>query len=153
MFCLFMSVVEAQSADSVSSLNEVVVTAQKREEPLGKIPIAVTAFTSSQVHVFRLWNNKDISGVVPGLYAADPGDGRDVISIRGVTSTSYDPLYVEQGGNIGVQPKLVDSIDIGGNRRIVGGRCNAPDGNDIPSITRIGGIETGYDARDILIVP
>jgi len=115
MFCLFMSVVEAQSADSVSSLNEVVVTAQKREEPLGKIPIAVTAFTSSQVHAFRLWNNKDISGVVPGLYAADPGDGRDVISIRGVTSTSYDPAvatYIDGINQFGLDTYIPSLFDI-----------------------------------------
>ena len=28
------------------------------------------------------------------MYAADPGDGRNVISIRGITSTSYDPAVV-----------------------------------------------------------
>src|SRR5258707_10224539 len=100
VFCslIFAIKLQAQSADSAASLNEVIVTAQKREEPLGKVPIAVSAFTASQVNAYRLWNNKEISGVVPGLYAADPGDGRDVISIRGVTSTSYDPavaIYID----------------------------------------------------------
>lgn len=117
VFCLFVSVVsvQAQSADSVTSLNEVVVTAQKREELLGKVPIAVTAFTSSQVHAFRLWNNKDISGVVPGLYAADPGDGRDVISIRGVTSTSYDPAvatYIDGINQFGLDTYIPSLFDI-----------------------------------------
>ena len=28
------------------------------------------------------------------MYSADPGDGRNVISIRGITSTSYDPAVV-----------------------------------------------------------
>ena len=39
----------------------------------------------------RFWNNKDISGFVPNLYSADPGDNRDVVSIRGIATTSYDP--------------------------------------------------------------
>lgn len=112
---VFIGGVEGQSMDSVTSLNEVVVTAQKREEPLGKVPIAVTAFTSSQVHTFRLWNNKDISGVVPGLYAADPGDGRDVISIRGVTSTSYDPAvatYIDGINQFGLDTYIPSLFDI-----------------------------------------
>ncbi|MDO6433672.1 TonB-dependent receptor [Flavitalea sp. BT771] len=108
-------VVCAQSVDSATSLNEVVVTAQKREEPLGKVPIAVAAFTATQVQQFRLWNNKDISGVVPGLYAADPGDGRDVISIRGVTSTSYDPavaVYVDGINQFGLDTYIPSLFDI-----------------------------------------
>jgi iron complex outermembrane receptor protein len=108
-------VVCAQSVDSAASLNEVVVTAQKREEPLGKVPIAVAAFTAAQVQQFRLWNNKDISGVVPGLYAADPGDGRDVISIRGVTSTSYDPavaVYIDGINQFGLDTYVPSLFDV-----------------------------------------
>jgi iron complex outermembrane receptor protein len=117
IFCLWMPsvVVSAQSADSATSLNEVVVTAQKREEPLGKVPIAVTAFTAPQVQQFRLWNNKDISGIVPGLYAADPGDGRDVISIRGITSTSYDPavaIYIDGINQFGLDTYISSLFDI-----------------------------------------
>jgi len=117
IFCLGIPsvVVSAQSVDSAASLNEVVVTAQKREEPLGKVPIAIAAFTASQVQQFRLWNNKDISGVVPGLYAADPGDGRDVISIRGITSTSYDPaiaVYIDGINQFGLDTYIPSLFDI-----------------------------------------
>lgn len=101
--------------DSVISLNEVTVTAQRREEQLGKVPIAVSAFTPRQVQEFRLWNNKDISGIVPGLYAADPGDGRDVISIRGITSTSYDPavaVYVDGINQFGLDTYIPSLFDI-----------------------------------------
>ncbi len=110
-----MTAAQAQTSDSAVSLNEVVVTAQKREEPLGKVPIAVSAFTSGQVHAFRLWNNKDISGIVPGMYAADPGDGRDVISIRGVTSTSYDPAvatYIDGINQFGLDTYIPSLFDV-----------------------------------------
>lgn len=112
---LSMTAVRAQTVDSAVSLNEVVVTAQKREEPLGKVPIAVSAFTSGQVQAFRLWNNKDISGIVPGMYAADPGDGRDVISIRGVTSTSYDPAvatYIDGINQFGLDTYIPSLFDV-----------------------------------------
>jgi len=104
-----------QPSDSARSLNEVIVTAQRREEQLGKVPIAVSAFTSRQVQEFRLWNNKDISGIVPGLYAADPGDGRDVISIRGITSTSYDPavaIYIDGINQFGLDTYIPSLFDI-----------------------------------------
>ena len=78
-------------ADALVQLEDVIITAQKKEELLQKVPISITAFNSAQIEKFKLWNNKDISGFVPNLYSADPGDNRDVVSIRGITTTSYDP--------------------------------------------------------------
>ena len=78
-------------ADALVQLEDVIITAQKKEELLQKAPISITAFNSTQIEKFRFWNNKDISGFVPNLYSADPGDNRDVVSIRGITTTSYDP--------------------------------------------------------------
>ena len=78
-------------SDELVQLEDVVITAQKKEELLQKVPISITSFNSTQIEKFKFWNNKDISGFVPNLYSADPGDNRDVVSIRGITSTSYDP--------------------------------------------------------------
>jgi len=78
-------------ADALVQLEDVIITAQKKEELLQKVPISITAFNSTQIEKFRFWNNKDISGFVPNLYSADPGDNRDVVSIRGITTSSYDP--------------------------------------------------------------
>ena len=78
-------------ADALVQLEDVIITAQKKEELLQKVPFSITAFNSAQIEKFRFWNNKDISGFVPNLYSADPGDNRDVVSIRGITTTSYDP--------------------------------------------------------------
>ena len=78
-------------ADALVQLEDVIITAQKKEELLQKVPISITAFNSTQLEKFRFWNNKDISGFVPNLYSADPGDNRDVVSIRGIATTSYDP--------------------------------------------------------------
>ncbi|MEY4058175.1 MAG: hypothetical protein RLZ50_1387, partial [Bacteroidota bacterium] len=78
-------------SDALVQLEDVIITAQKKEELLQKVPISITAFNSAQIEKFKFWNNKDISGFVPNLYSADPGDNRDVVSIRGITTTSYDP--------------------------------------------------------------
>ena len=78
-------------ADELVQLEDVVITAQKKEELLQKVPISITVFNTAQIEKFKFWNNKDISAFVPNLYSADPGDNRDVVSIRGITTTSYDP--------------------------------------------------------------
>lgn len=72
-------------------LETVTVTAQKREELLQNIPLSVTVLSSRQVQEFRLWNVKELTAIVPNLYAGNPGDERNVTSIRGITTTSYDP--------------------------------------------------------------
>ena len=80
-----------QLQNSLLQLEAVTVTAEKREALLQNIPASVTSISSRQVADYRLWNSKDLTGIVPGLYSGTPGDGRNVTSIRGITTTSYDP--------------------------------------------------------------
>ncbi len=75
-------------------LDAVVVTAEKKESNIKNVPVSITALSSQDVEAYRLWSSKDLKGIVSNMYAADPGDGRNVISIRGITSTSYDPAVV-----------------------------------------------------------
>jgi iron complex outermembrane recepter protein len=79
---------------STTQLDAVVVTAEKKESDNQIVPISITSLSSREVEAYRLWANKDLKGIVSNMYAADPGDGRNVISIRGITSTSYDPAVV-----------------------------------------------------------
>lgn len=77
--------------EEVIQLDDVKVTAQKKEEVLQQIPMSISSFSSTQIEKLNLWNNKDLSGLVPNLYSANSGDNRDVTSIRGIATTSYDP--------------------------------------------------------------
>ena len=81
-------------ARSATQLDAVVVTAEKEESNIQKVPVSITALSSREIDAYRLWSSKDLKGIVSNLYAADPGDGRNIISIRGITSTSYDPAVV-----------------------------------------------------------
>lgn len=72
-------------------LDEVVVSAQKREEVLQRLPLSVTVLGARQVQDYRLWDVKEMTGIVPGLFSSDPGDKRNVTSLRGIVTTSYDP--------------------------------------------------------------
>ncbi|HYE53280.1 MAG TPA: TonB-dependent receptor, partial [Chitinophagaceae bacterium] len=96
-------------------LDEVIVTAQKREEQLRNIPFSLSVISSREARQFRLWNSEDLTGIVPNLYAADPGDNRNVISIRGVTSTSYDPAvvtYVDGVSQFSLDTYIAELLDI-----------------------------------------
>jgi iron complex outermembrane recepter protein len=75
-------------------LDAVVVTAEKQELNIQQVPISITALSSRDVDAYRLWASKDLKGIVSNLYTADPGDGRNLTSIRGIVSTSYDPAVV-----------------------------------------------------------
>lgn len=86
--------VNIQLAESTNQLDDVVVTAEKREESVQKIPASITTLSSKQADDFRLWNSKQLTAIVPNMYSANSGDERNVTSIRGITTTSYDPAVV-----------------------------------------------------------
>ena len=83
---------DLQLTDASKQLDEVIVTAEKKEENVQAIPSSISALSAKTViNDYRLWNSKDLTAIVPNLYSANPGDGRNVTSIRGITSSSYDP--------------------------------------------------------------
>lgn len=80
-----------QLADATAQLDAVIVTAQKKEEALQDIPVSISAISAKQVQQLRLWNTKDLTAVAPNLALSNSGDERNVASIRGIVTTSYDP--------------------------------------------------------------
>ncbi len=99
----------------VMQLDDVVVSAQKREEVLQRSPLSVTALSSRQVQEYRLWNIKEVTAISPNLYSADPGDKRNVTSVRGITTTSYDPAvatYVDGVNQFSLDTYISPLIDI-----------------------------------------
>lgn len=107
--------VTIQLAESSKQLDAVFVNAQKREEILQKVPVSITALSSRQVQQYRLWNNKDLTAVVPNLYSANSGDDRNVTSVRGIFTTSYDPAvatYVDGVNQFGLDTYIATLLDI-----------------------------------------
>jgi hypothetical protein len=70
----------------MDSLQEILVTATKREESLQKIPISVTAVTGRDLEDRNAVNFDDYARAIPDLSFTDLGNGRERISIRGVDS-------------------------------------------------------------------
>jgi iron complex outermembrane receptor protein len=111
----FLAIASCISFPIFAQLDTVLVTAQKRTELLQKAPIAVSTFNSNQVNAYRIWNTKDISGIIPNVYSADPGDGRDVTAIRGIATTSYDPstaVYIDGVNQFNLDTYLPNLFDV-----------------------------------------
>ncbi len=99
----------------MAQLDTVLVTAQKKTELLQKVPLAVSTFNSKQINAYRIWNIKDISGAIPNVYSADPGDGRDVTAIRGIATTSYDPstaVYIDGVNQFNLDTYIPNLFDV-----------------------------------------
>ena len=83
--------VQAQEADAVESgVRDIIVTAQKREQSLQDVPIAVTALTEDALRTSRIQALTDLGSTTPNL-AMTPqpgGSNTPAISMRGVLSTS-----------------------------------------------------------------
>ncbi len=85
--CLSAVPAIAQSEARISSLlEEIVVTAQKREASLQDTPIAVTAFTSEQMSDFGITDQQDIANFTPSMSYQEAAGGGEAnrIYIRGV---------------------------------------------------------------------
>lgn len=86
------------SDNSGGGLQEIVVTAQKRAEPLQSVPVSVSAFqadTLSKAHVDGL---SELRGLVPGMTITRSGASLDVpqLSLRGISIQDVLPS-VEAG--------------------------------------------------------
>lgn len=67
-------------------LQEVVVTATRREESLSKVPISVSAFTQESIDIRGIKDFQDVARFTPGVNIDNTGTNN--ISIRGITSTA-----------------------------------------------------------------
>lgn len=112
----------AQNADEDDvGIRDIVVTAQKREETVQSVPIAVTALDQKTLDSATIEDLRDIAGRVPSLVVDNVGAGPSAaaISIRGISfediEKSFDPAVgvVVDGVFIGTNTgQLLDSFDI-----------------------------------------
>ena len=87
---LGLAVLAGFSAASVAeiAIEEVVVSARKRAENLQEVPIAVTAFTESQIESAGIQRPADFISLMPNVTMVDSANVGDTqVSIRGIVST------------------------------------------------------------------
>jgi len=73
-----------QSQDGELVFEEVIVTAEKRDESLQSVSQAVTAITDSEIDAKNITSFVDLSTIVPGVTVAKNEGYKTIISIRGV---------------------------------------------------------------------
>ena len=87
--------------NSTAGLREVIVTAQRREESIDKVPISMTALSQQSMDELHIESITDLASVVPGLYLSIPsGFGQDKFdfNIRGVEGGDNAPtnqIYID----------------------------------------------------------
>ncbi len=76
----------AQAEQASETIEEIIVTAQKREQNLQNVPVAVTAFSGETISNLGIKSSSDIAAIVPNLEIGLPGGAgnQPLIYIRGV---------------------------------------------------------------------
>ncbi|MDO5505186.1 MAG: TonB-dependent receptor [Pseudoxanthomonas suwonensis] len=77
-----------QAPPSAEQLDRVVVTAQKREQQVQDVPLAVTAYSGEFIENLGATGLGDLAGYVPGLQVQEQSPNNPGYVIRGITSDS-----------------------------------------------------------------
>lgn len=73
-----------------STLEEIVVTSQKRRESLQDVPVSVTALSGEELVARQIRTAEDLVMGVPNLQVISPlGEGMPVFSLRGISMSDY----------------------------------------------------------------
>ncbi len=87
------------SDDNPLTLEEVIVTAQKREQGLQDVPIAISAVSGDSLRSSNITNLQELSSLVPSLYVAESFVG-DSIFIRGLGSGQNNLGFEQAVGRV-----------------------------------------------------
>ncbi len=101
-------------------LEEVVVTAHKREQSQQDVGVAITAFTGSQLEALGIEESFDVATVTPGVHISGNLAGQNVqFSIRGVTQNDFNDVieapnavYLDEGYLAVAQAQTFTLFDI-----------------------------------------
>jgi len=81
----------AEQAPSPDTIEEIVVTAQRRQERIQDIPLAISAFTEEQIQSQGIVSMENIAPRVPSFFFGSFGAARPQLYIRGIGTRSFDP--------------------------------------------------------------
>ena len=101
-----------------TQLEEVVVTAQKREERLIDVPQSVSVLSADELVTLGATQFRDFADTVPGLDFKTSGAGNTQVSLRGVTTGT------DSSSTVGI---YVDEVPVGSSTPFAFGARFAPD--------------------------
>jgi iron complex outermembrane recepter protein len=99
---------------SGGEIEEIIVTARRRDESLSRVPISITAFAPSQLEERTITSQEDLQSAVPGLTVRSTNNSNDLnYSIRGQTVDAFST------SSPGVLPYINDvQVNTGGTSLI-----------------------------------
>lgn len=103
--------------ESLGFSAEVLVTSEKRTEPLQTVPISITALSSDALEGMRVENFLDIAPLVPGLTVTSDTPGQTRITLRGINT----------GGVASTVGVYVDDVPFGSSSGLANGAVVAGD--------------------------
>ncbi len=88
------AVTHAQEAQSDGGLDEIVVTAQKREQNLQDVGVSVSALPADQLSALGIVDAKDIARAIPGVvFDSSAGGGVNAnLTVRGVSQSDFSSV-------------------------------------------------------------
>ena len=104
------STATANSAPEGGSLEDIVVTAQKREQNLQDVPIAITALTAERIDRLGVEDSRDLSGLAPNLTVTQgtTSNSAAVFSLRGISNGGSESFGLDNANGL-----YIDGIYIG----------------------------------------
>lgn len=82
----------AQAANAPTTVGDVIVTAQKREQRLQAVPVVVTVLNAQQLEAAQVKSVNDLAVLTPGLSVnTNQGEGTTIARIRGVGNVADNP--------------------------------------------------------------
>lgn len=85
------SAASRDSSDESQKLEEVVVTAQRRQERLQDVPMSVSAITGEDIEARGATDIRDLAASIPGLAWDNTERGQGHYSIRGIVNSTVAP--------------------------------------------------------------
>lgn len=128
MLALAATPVMAQDAEQNSSgPAEIIVTAQKREQNLQEVPLAITAISGEKLDQMQVSDSQDLSGLAPNVtvMSGTVSNSAAVISIRGITNPAsetfgldtanglyVDGIYIARSGATGLDVTEIERVEV-----------------------------------------
>jgi len=102
----------ADTPQSSGGVEEIIVTAQRREETVQNVPLSITALSARALQEKAVTSFFDYAGQVPGLAFGYTGDGSGTartISIRGISGDGATGFYIDETPvPDSIDPRVVD---------------------------------------------
>jgi len=105
----------SSSYDDSQGIEDVIVTATRKETNILKTPIAVTALSQEKLTEYGINNIKDLSNQIPGLFIQNTDTNAPIITLRGVRSNNVtevgDPAVgVHVDGLYSARPQAAQAL-------------------------------------------